>query len=155
MNLPCRFSHLACMTYETSWGSKHFMTKAFLLWEPTHSRPQQTLHLVKGLITNDFYHLFCTAGSPTVIFLRVLCPGCAHIKQLFLLSPNIPVHCLSIFMIFFMNSLKMKWNWLFWTKKMNLKGWEMETFRHLHKYGLPSLVSLWQKLWPICMHITP
>ena len=24
-----------------------------------------------------------------------------------------------------------------------------------HKYGLPSLVSLWQKLWPICMHITP
>ena len=82
MNLLCRFSHLACMTYETSWGSKHFMSKA-----SNSPSKQQTLHLVKGLITNDFYHLFCIAGSPTVIFPQVLCPGCAHIKQLFLLSP--------------------------------------------------------------------
>ena len=35
-----------------------------------------------------FTIFFCIAGSPTVIFPQVLCPGCAHINQLFLLFPT-------------------------------------------------------------------
>ena len=87
MNLLCRFSHLACMTYETSWGSKHFMTKA-----SNSPSKQQTLHLVKGLITNDFYHLFCIAGSPTVIFLKFYVLDVRTLTNFFFFFQPIPLH---------------------------------------------------------------
>ena len=48
-------------------------------------RRRRNQHLVKGLITNDFYHLFsCLNGrKPSGHLAPSLCPGCARIKKLF------------------------------------------------------------------------
>ena len=135
MNLLCRFSHLACMTYETSWGSKHFMTKA-----SNSPSKQQTLHLVKGLITNDFYHLFFVLPEALRSFsLKFYVLDVRTLTNFFFFFQPIPRHYVA---------LKKPGK----TLEGPLRDGGAD---YWHKYGLPSLVSLWQKLWPICMHITP